>query len=166
MIKKMSRPFLSLATLALTLLLSCNWLTAQGRFEISTGAGLFDGLFVKAKYGRTVQVGVSQDLVSQLHTTGLEIYYRLPRKSTPGMPGPYYVMCGVSTTLLGKGYDTFEQSYIYPRIGRSFLIPGRSSRSGLNADLGVAIHRYANPPEGYITDISLISGSIGFFYRF
>lgn len=140
--------------------------SAQGRFEVSTGAGLFDGIFIKAKYGQTFQVGLSQDLISQLHTTGIEIYYRLPRKSAPGMPGPFYLMCGVSTTLFGKGYDTFEQSFIYPRIGRSFLIPGRSSRFGLNADLGFAINRRANPPEGYITDFVPISGSFGFFYRF
>lgn len=152
--------------LMLFLLISVHALSAQGRFEISTGAGLFDGIFLKARYGNKVQVGVSQDLVSQLHTTGLEVYYRLPRKAAPGKPGPFYLMCGVSTTLFGKGYDTFEQSFIYPRIGRSFLIPGRSSRFGLNADLGVAINRRTNPPEGYITDLVPISGSIGFFYRF
>lgn len=161
----MTRISFSGTILTLTLILSCQSLQAQGRFEISTGAGLFDGIFIKAKYGRTIQVGLSQDLVSQLHTTGLEVYYRLPRKSAPGFPGPFYLLCGVSTTLFGKGYDTFEQSFIYPRIGRSFLIPGRSSRYGLNLDLGVAIHRYSNPPDGYITDFVPISGSLGFFYR-
>jgi len=148
------------------MLLAVQSLSAQGKFEISTGAGLFDGIFLKAKYGNKIQVGVSQDLVSQLHTTGVEVYYRLPRKSAPEMPGPFYLMCGVSTTLFGKGYDTFEQSFIYPRIGRSFIIPGRSSRFGLNADLGVTFHRSTNPPEGYITDFVPISGSLGFFYRF
>ena len=150
----------------MVLLLSGLAMSAQGRFEVSTGAGLFDGVFIKAKYGHTIQVGLSQDLISQLHTTGIEIYYRLPRKSAPGMPGPFYLMCGASTTLFGKGYDPFEQSFIYPRVGRSFLIPGRSSRLGLNADIGIAFHRYSNPPEGYITDIVPISGSLGFFYRF
>lgn len=139
---------------------------AQGGFEISTGAGLFDGIFLKAKCGRTVQVGLSQDFVSQLRITGIEIYYRLPGRSAPGIPGPFYLMCGFSTTLFGKGYDRFEQSFIYPRLGRSFLIPGRASRFGLNADLGVTIHRYSNPPEGYLTDLVPISGSLGFFYRF
>ena len=147
-------------------LLSVRALSAQSGFEVSTGAGLFDGIFIKARYGRNFQVGFSQDLVSQLHTTGVEIYYRLSGKSAPGMPGPFYLMCGASTTLFGKGYDLFEQSYIYPRIGRSFLIPGRASRYGLNADLGIVIHRRTNPPEGYITDIVPISGSLGFFYRF
>lgn len=162
----MTRSSLIRASLFLTLLLSWTSLQAQGRFEISTGAGLFDGIFIKAKFGRTVQIGLSQDLLSQLHTTGLELYYRLPRKSAPGMPGPFYLMCGVSTTLFGEGYDTFEQSFIYPRIGRSFLIPGKTSRYGVNADLGFAIHRYSNPPDGYITDIFPISCSMGFFYRF
>ena len=162
----MTRSRLSCAILVLTLLLSSQNLRAQGRFEISTGAGLFDGIFLKAKYGEIVQVGFSQDLVSQLHTTGLEVYYRLPRKGAPGTAGPFYVMCGLSTTLFGKGYDTFEQGFLYPRLGRSFLIPGRTSRFGLNADLGVAIHRSTNPPEGYITGLFPISGSLGFFYRF
>jgi len=162
----MTRPSVIRAILLLTLLLSRISLPAQSRFEISTGAGLFDGIFIKAKYGRTVQVGLSQDLVSQLHTTGLEIYYLLPRKSGRGVSGPYYLMCGVSTTLFGKGYDTFEQSFIYPRVGRSFLFPGRSSKYGLNADIGFAIHRYSDPPEGYITDLFPISGSLGFFCRF
>lgn len=156
----------SYVLLTLALLFSLQSIQAQGRFEISTGAGLFDGIFLKAKYGQKVQVGLSQDLVSQLHTTGLEVYYRLPRKGAPGTAGPFYVMCGLSTTLFGKGYNTFEQSFLYPRLGRSFLIPGRTSRFGLNADLGVAIHRHTNPPEGYITELFPISGSLGIFYRF
>jgi hypothetical protein len=152
--------------MALALLLVTQIVHAQSRFEVSTGAGLFDGIFLKAKYGQTVQVGFSQDLVSQLHTTGIEVYYRLPRRGAPGTAGPFYLMCGLSTTLFGKGYDTFEQSFLYPRIGRSFLIPGRTSRFGLNADLGVTVHRHTNPPDGYITELRPISGSLGFFYRF
>lgn len=162
----MNRSKLTVAILALTLLLSSNYVQAQSRLEISTGAGLFDGIFLKAKYGQIVQVGFSQDMVSQLHTTGLEVYYRLPRRGAPGTAGPFYVMCGLSTTLFGKGYDTFEQRFLYPRIGRSFLIPGRTSRFGMNADLGVTVHRHTNPPEGYITELRPISGSLGFFYRF
>jgi hypothetical protein len=152
--------------MALALLLVTQIVHAQSRFEVSTGAGLFDGIFLKAKYGQIVQVGFSQDLVSQLHTTGIEVYYRLPRRGAPGTAGPFYVMCGLSTTLFGKGYDTFEQSFLYPRIGRSFLIPGRASRFGLNADLGVTVHRHTNPPGGYITELRPISGSLGFFYWF
>jgi len=162
----MNRSKHTCAILALTLLLSSNYVQAQSRLEISTGAGLFDGIFLKAKYGQIVQVGFSQDMVSQLHTTGIEVYYRLPRRGAPGTAGPFYVMCGLSTTLFGKGYDTFEQSFLYPRIGRSFLIPGRTSRFGMNADLGVTVHRHTNPPEGYITELRPISGSLGFFYRF
>lgn len=148
------------------ILLAGTVMQAQGRLEVSAGAGLFDGIFIKAKYGGRVEIGLSQDLVSQLHTTGLEIYYRIPRKYEPAMPGPFYVMCGLSTTLLGKGYDLFEQSYIYPRIGRSFLFSRKPGRAGINVDLGITIHRSTNPPEGYITDIIPFSGSAGFFYRF
>lgn len=162
----MTRIRSSYVLMTLALLFYLQSLEAQGRFEISTGAGLFDGIFLKAKYGQIVQVGLSQDMVSQLHTTGLEVYYRLPRKGAPGTAGPFYVMCGLSTTLFGKGYDTFEQSFLYPRLGRSFLIPGRTSRLGLNADLGVTIHRHTNPPEGYITELFPISASLGIFYRF
>lgn len=162
----MTRLKYSCVLLTLALLISFQSVQAQSRFEISTGAGLFEGIFLKAKYGEIVQIGLSQDLVSQLHTTGLELYYRLPRRGVPGTAGPFYVMCGVSTTLFGKGYDAFEKSYLYPRLGRSFLIPGRSSRFGLNADLGVAFLRSTNPPEGYITELYSISGSLGVFYRF
>lgn len=152
--------------LTIVLLSSLQSVQAQSKFEISTGAGLFEGVFLKAKYGEIFQIGLSQDLVSQLHTTGLEIYYRLPRRGAPGTAGPFYVMCGMSTTLFGKGYDVFEKSFLYPRIGRSFLFPGRSSRFGLNADLGVAILRTTNPPEGYVIEPYSISGSLGVFYRF
>ncbi|HCM60741.1 MAG TPA: hypothetical protein DIS74_10280 [Bacteroidales bacterium] len=162
----MNRSGLSCVILALALLLSSLHVQAQPRFEVSTGAGLFDGIFLKAKYGQTVQVGFSQDLASQLHTTGIEFYYRLPRRGAPGTAGPFYLMCGLSTTLFGKGYDTFEQSFLYPRIGRSFLIPGRLNRFGLNSDLGVTVHRLTNPPDGYITELRPTSGSLGFFYRF
>lgn len=139
---------------------------AQNRLEVSAGAGLFDGVFLKAKYGNRVEIGISQDLVSQLHTSGLEIYYRVPRKYEPAMPGPFYVMCGFSTTLFGKGYDLFEKSYIYPRIGRSFLFSRKPGKAGINLDLGVTVFRSTNPPEGYITEIIPFSGSAGFFYRF
>ena len=149
-----------------TALLAITALQAQNRFEVSTGAGLFEGVFIKAKYGNRVEIGLSQDLVTQLHTTGLEIYYRIPRKYEPARPGPFYLMCGVSTTLFGRGYDTFEQSYIYPRIGRSFLFSRKPGKAGINIDLGVTIHRHTNPPEGYITEFWPISGSAGFFYRF
>lgn len=152
--------------LVCTTLLFTSTLPAQSRLEVSAGAGLFDGVFLKAKYGQIFQVGLSQDLVSQLHTTGLEFFYRLPRRGVPGSAGPFYVMCGISTTLFGKGYDTFEQSFLYPRLGRSFLFHGRSSRFGLNAELGVTVHRTTNPPEGYITELFPISVSAGFFYRF
>jgi hypothetical protein len=100
----MARSRLSCVILTLALLLSSQLAEAQARFEVSTGAGLFDGIFLKAKYGQIVQVGLSQ--------------------------------------------------------------PGRASRFGLNADLGVAIHRSTNPPEGYITELFPISASLGFFYRF
>lgn len=162
----MTRIRSSYVLMTLALLFYLQSLEAQGRFEISTGAGLFEGIFLKAKYGHIVQVGLTQDMVSQLHTTGVEVCYRLPRRGTPGTAGPFYLMCGLSTTLFGKGYDTFEQSFLYPRLGRSFLIPGRTSRFGLNADMGVAIHRHTNPPEGYITELFPISGSLGVFYRF
>ena len=152
--------------LVCTTLLFTSTLPAQSRLEVSAGAGLFDGVFLKARYGQIFQVGLSQDLVSQLHSTGLEFFYRLPRRGAPGTAGPFYVMCGLSTTLFGKGYDTFEQSFLYPRIGRSFLFPGRSRRFGLNAELGVTVHRTTNPPEGYITEFFPFSVSAGFFYRF
>ncbi len=150
----------------IVLLISFQSLQAQDLFEVSTGAGLFEGGFLKIKYGSKTQVGLSQDVLSQLHTTGLEIYYRLSRKGEPGSSGPYYIMCGASTTLFGTGYDAFEQSFIYPRIGRSFFFSRKTSKAGLNADLGITVHRSTNPPEGYITEIFPFSGSLGVFYRF
>lgn len=141
-------------------------LEGQNRFEISTGAGMFDGLFLKAKYGDRVEIGLSQDLITQMRTTGLEIYYRIPRKYEPARPGHFYFMCGFSTTLFGKGYETFEKSFIYPRMGRSIILSRRTGRVGLNIDLGVALLRSTNPPEGYITEFIPFSGSAGIFYRF
>lgn len=141
-------------------------LQSQNRLEISTGVGFFDGVFVKAKYGNRIEIGISQDLVTQLHATGLEIYYRIPRKYEPSVPGPFYLMCGFSTTLFGRGYDTFEKSFLYPRLGRSFILSRRSGRAGLNIDFGVTLLRSTDPPEGYITDFIPFSGSAGFFYRF
>ena len=162
----MARSRYSGAFAALFLLFSICPAGAQNRFEVSAGAGLFDGGFIKARYGNRIEVGLSQDLVSQLHTTGLEVYFRISRKYEPALPGPFYIMCGVSTTLFGKGYDTFEQTFIYPRIGRSFLFRGKTGRAGLNADIGFAVHRHTNPPEGYLTEVIPISCSAGFFYRF
>jgi len=145
---------------------TCVALWSQNTFEVSAGAGLFEGGFLKAKYGNRIEIGLSQDLVSQLHTTGLEVYFRIPRKYEPALPGPFYIMCGVSTTLFGKGYDTFEQTFIYPRIGRSFLFRSKTGRTGINADIGFAIHRHTNPPEGYVTEVFPISCGAGLFYRF
>ncbi len=162
----MSRIKISRVIAVVAALLTGNALWSQNTFEVSAGAGLFEGGFLKAKYGNRFEIGVSQDLVSQLHTTGLEVYFRIPRKYEPALPGPFYIMCGVSTTLFGKGYDTFEQVFIYPRIGRSFLFRSKTGRAGLNADIGFAIHRHTNPPEGYIMEVFPISCSAGLFYRF
>lgn len=162
----MVRSVYSGALAALFLLFSMCSVQAQNRFEISAGAGLFEGGFLKAKYGNRIEIGLSQDFVSQLHTTGLEVYFRIPRKHEPALPGPFYIMSGVSTTLFGKGYDTFEQTFIYPRIGRSFLFRRKTGRAGLNADIGFVIHRHTDPPAGYLTEVIPISCSTGFFYRF
>jgi hypothetical protein len=162
----MTRPSLSGIIPFIALLISFQSLQAQGLFEVSTGAGLFDGGFLKMKYGSKTQVGLSQDLLSQLHTTGLEVCYRFSRKGETGSAGPFYIMCGAGTTLFGTGYDAFEQSFIYPRIGRSFFFSRKISKAGLNADLGITVHRYTNPPEGHITEIIPFSGSLGVFYRF
>ncbi|MCK7542428.1 MAG: hypothetical protein MZV63_71915 [Marinilabiliales bacterium] len=107
------------------------------------GPGYLTGDLHQAKYGRTSAGGTEPGpMLTQLHyLTGHGVYYRLPRKSAPGMPGPFYLMCGVSTTLFGKGYDTFEQSFILPKDRKVFPFSGKSSRYGLNVDLGVAIHR-------------------------
>lgn len=162
----MSRIKISRVIAVVAALLTGNALWSQNTFEVSAGAGLFEGGFLKAKYGNRFEIGVSQDLVSQLHTTGLEVYFRIPRKYEPALPGPFYIMCGVSTTLFGKGYDTFEQTFIYPRIGRSFLFRSKTGRTGINADIGFAIHRHTNPPEGYVTEVFPISCGAGLFYRF
>ena len=143
----MSRIKISRVIAVVAALLTGNALWSQNTFEVSAGAGLFEGGFLKAKYGNRFEIGVSQDLVSQLHTTGLEVYFRIPRKYEPA-------------------YDTFEQVFIYPRIGRSFLFRSKTGRAGLNADIGFAIHRHTNPPEGYIMEVFPISCSAGLFYRF
>jgi len=51
------------------------------------------------------------------------------------------------------------------RIGRSFFFSGRNRKAGLNADLGITIHRSINPPESYINEIFPFSGSLGIFLQ-
>jgi hypothetical protein len=126
---------------------------------------LFDGFFLKAKYGKNIQLGLSQDIATPLKSTAFEIYYRLPKKSDPEALRKYYLMFGIAGTILGKGYDDFEKIFMYPRFGRSFLLSKESGKFGLNIDLGVCILRSPNPPDGYITELVPFSGSIGFFLR-
>jgi len=142
-----------------------NPLMAQNKFEISSGGGLFDGLFIKAKYGKYIQIGFSQDIASELKSTAFEIYYRLPKKSDTEALRKYYLMIGIAGTILGKGYDDVEKIFMYPRIGRSFLLSKESGKFGLNIDLGVCMLRSSNPPDDYITEFVPFSGSIGVFLR-
>lgn len=142
-----------------------NLLMAQNKFEISSGGGLFDGFFLKAKYGKYIQLGLSQDIASPLKSTAFEIYYRLPKKSNSEALRKYYLMLGIAGTIFGKGYDYLEKAFLYPRIGRSFLLSKESGKFGLNIDLGVCLMRSSNPPDGYITEFVPFSGSIGLFLR-
>jgi hypothetical protein len=137
---------------------------AQGKIEGCAGGGFPDGLCLKAKFGKNFQVGLSQGIVSQINPTAIELYYRLPRKSNSEALRKFYVMFGISSTLFAKGYDTFEKTFLYPRIGRSFAF-SKSKKVGLNLDFGITILRTTNPPEGYITEILPFSSSICFFVR-
>lgn len=147
------------------IILYSNPLMAQNKFEMSSGGGLFDGFFLKAKYGKYIQLGLSQDIATQLKSTAFEIYYRLPKKSDTEALRKYYLMLGIAGTILGKGYDDLEKTFMYPRIGRSFLLSKESGKFGLNIDLGVCMLRSSNPPNGYITEFVPFSGSIGLFLR-
>lgn len=152
--------------IALTMIFSQSF-KAQGKTEISAGGGFFDGLFIKARYGTNIQIGVSQGYGAGtgFDLTAIEILVRLKKSSYPDAFRKCYLMCGFGTVFTG-GYEPFEKSMLYPRLGRSFFFSKEKMNAGINAEAGITFLRSTNPPDGYVTDIIPFSASVGFFYRF
>ena len=149
------------------LLILCDPVYSQSKIEIAGGLGLPEALAVKIKYGRTVQVGISQgiwflslfggqaELVNA--PTVAEVYYHFTGKPKFNEPPPWYVYGGFGYRF-GKDYVTF-----CPRIGRSFY---DSEKFGANIDAGLFIFLKRSSAEfqkqGFVI---WPSGSISFFIR-
>ncbi|MBN2481712.1 MAG: hypothetical protein JXB19_08235 [Bacteroidales bacterium] len=149
------------------LLAFCDPGFSQSRFEIAGGLGLPEALAVKIKYGRTLQVGVSQGIwfLNLLGSpaelinapTFAEIYYHFSGKPKFNEPLPWYVYGGF-------GYRFGEDYVIFcPRIGRSFY---DSEKFGVNIDAGLFFFLKRSSAEIQKQDFMIwLSGSISFFIR-
>jgi hypothetical protein len=149
------------------LLLINYYVTAQGKFEVSFGLGMPEGINLRAKYGKNFQVGLSQGLFPNFNpgnnepgifgTTSLDLYYHFAGKSKYTIQKLWYIMVGLS-----KNYPNEEDYQILPyvRFGRTINF---SEKIGLNLDFGPVFlfepgHDSPVPPV-------LPSGYVGLFIR-
>jgi hypothetical protein len=135
---------------------------SQSKFEVDAGAGLFEGLSIKVKYGNNLQIGLCQGFAQGSYwMTGVEGYYHFGGLSKYNNQKTFYAMSGISSTLFAKGYSNFEKIIIYPRIGKSFYF---SKGIGVNADIGLGL-LMADDINGYVLSI-FPSFAVHFFIRF
>ena len=119
------------------LVLFCNTIFSQAKFEADAGLGLFEAASLKVKYGKNIQFAVCQGFFDQsLWMTGFEFYFHYAGESKYTDQLPVYFMAGLSGTIFAYGYDTFEKIAFYPRIGKSFNF---SKNIGVNLDVGLAL---------------------------
>jgi hypothetical protein len=133
------------------MLLICNSISSQHKFELAGGAGYPELISLKIKYGGNIQVGLSQtgpvDWGSSLvwGPIATEIYYHFGATSRYIDRKKWY--------LLGGVIFWWEPAAFYPRIGRTINF---SKRVGINLDAGVTIPLGSEiitefDPSGYIS---------------
>ena len=136
--------------------------SSQSIIEADIGLGLFEAESIKIKFGNFIKVGVSQGFFDgYLWLTGVEFYYHFADQSKWAEQRPSYFMCGLSSSIAAKGYDTFEKNVFYVRIGRSFHL---SKKVGFNLDLGPSVLIAQDGIGGYYI-VPLPTCSAHFFVR-
>lgn len=135
---------------------------SQNRVEADLGAGLFEGISMKVKYGNNVQVAICQGFAQRsFWMTGVEGYFHFAGLSKHLDQRTFYVMMGFSATLFAGGYDNFEKIILYSRVGRTFNF---SKKSGLNLDAGAGFF-WADDIDGYHPSVAPTFG-VHYFRRF
>jgi hypothetical protein len=134
---------------------------SQEKMELDIGAGFFEALSLKAKFGNNIQVGIGQGFVGKyaFHSC-LELYYQRGRIRNPDRKIPFYIMGGVGSTFLSTGYQNHITT-IYPRVGWSIRF---SQRTGLNLDAGPCLFRTKDTDDSFNWSF-VPSGSIHFFVK-
>lgn len=137
-------------------------LYSQSKVEADLGAGLFEGISLKLKYGSNFQIALCQGYAqSSFWMTGIEGYYHFAGVSKHLEQRTFYVMMGFSSTLFAGGYDSFEKIVSYSRLGKTFNF---SKKSGLNIDVGAGILS-ADDIDGYHSSMVPTFG-VHYFRRF
>lgn len=128
----------TIAVVIFSLWLINNSIFSQGKLEVDIGAGYFEAVSLKIKYGSKFQFGVCQGFFtgSPIWLTGVEGYYHFSGESKYTEQPTFYAMAGLSSTLFSNSYGRFEKIFIYPRIGRAINF---SERFGANIDIGIGL---------------------------
>jgi hypothetical protein len=147
-----------------------NQVFSQSKFEISGGFGWPDWTNLKIKYGKVLQIGVSQSFQIEslypdykkkiyLETTAAEIYYHFGGKSRFTDQPPWYLFGGLGCLW---GHDGDENDiYFFPRLGRSINF---SKKIGINLDAGIFLP-LSKSLRDFLDWTVYPSGSISFFIR-
>ncbi|MCX6262065.1 MAG: hypothetical protein NTY95_14750 [Bacteroidia bacterium] len=137
--------FLAKMVLFAGVILSETPVFSQSKFEISGGVGIPEMTSLKIKYGKVIQIGLSQSFFPfsnnvPLGPTSLEIYYHLAGKSKFNEHPTWYLIGGLGYFWSQKEgiYYKFEGIPLcfYPRIGRHINF---SKSTGINFETGAFI---------------------------
>ncbi len=145
----------------LCLVFSSTYTHSQGKFEFDVGAGFFEAISLKAKYGTNTQIGLAQGFIgTDPFQSSIELYYHFKRNVEPEKMSPFYLMGGLGSTFLSQKYQNHITTF-YPRLGFTIRF---SQTTGINLDIGYAFFQVRDTDGGYNYDSSL-SGSIHFFIK-
>ena len=144
------------------LLVSDIYVTSQSKFEISCGIGFPEAINLKVKYGKDVQIGLSQGYFPTGEpgfwgSTSLEINKNLAGKSKYTSQKVWYILGGINGFYTNGG-DFGLLPYL--RFGRKFNF---SQRIGFNLDFGPMLLD-KNDQDWFGTPV-IPSGNIGLFMR-
>ena len=123
-----------------TVVLADHQVFSQKKFEISAGAGFPEMIALRVKYGKVVQVGLSQSVFSLRGPNTLDLYYNFAGKSGFTDQPPWYVMGGLGFFSKQKGGIYYDEKgsplCFYSRIGRQLNL---SRGTGLSIEGGAIV---------------------------
>jgi hypothetical protein len=145
------------------LILIDNPISSQSKFEISGGFGFPEFAALKVKYGKNIQIALSQSFwhgykgAMIMGPTAAEIYYHFSGKSRFIEQPTWYLLGGLG--FFGGGDE--KDVYFYPRLGKTFNF---SKKIGINLDAGAFVPLSKGLRDFFDSSV-YPSGSICFFIR-
>lgn len=133
----------------------------QNKIEFDMGVGFLEALSLKVKYGEKIQLGIGQGFVGKFpFQTTIELYNHLEKKNELHKRMSFYLMGGIGSTFLSKGYNNGITDF-YSRFGLTLRF---SNRTGINFDIGPSLWAMKDTDDTY-SYMFVPSAGIHFYFK-